>query len=766
MTTSPSQLSPTSSDGFDFEHSGSAASGPQGSSPPQCRDRSDSGSHGHSDSHHHNGEHHNGVTKLGRVKSIDTCRVCGDGPARMHYGVPTCFGCKGFFRRTLKRTKEYTCRYNNNCVVDRYERNSCRYCRFKRCLDVGMDPKAVRPDRDAAGRTHPIRHRRTRPSLGDIATMEEDEEDTTDDWVRKLPVDMRTLLMQIMNIELMVARGDATNEDPKTLYPLPYTSLRQILNDPTLLDGKRTEMRYDPYRQVQPDELTAIAHRRLIATIDTVDHLCALMDLHNTEDKVSLVKAAYAPLALFCSVAYTTKCTKDRNVLCLCCFGYVPRGVDRTFEEPYHLANRIVDRTLDELVEPFRAFNFKEQEVALMKAIIVLNPHLRCLSTEASEQVADLRDRIQETLYNVVRESHPKEVASSRFGNLLLFLPSVMMLGSLMYENLQFVQSFGKHQIDPLLGELLDNIEPVSGDGVNVDDVLSDYVSDHNSDHNGYLKQSESTASLSSLASHASSSASSFDYYYDRRGSDEQQITVTSASSLPSLQSQQPQQQQTLATNDSDPDYNLTLTADTFSGMRQAIQTTMDVDMECQQVATTDPGKRKINWSQDRNELSVGNYYSNGSCASSTASVCTNSSSQRPFFFLEPSNPSAQAQPTQAPPMGAHTVGGTKHVFTVERTRDPNLYTAPQKMGSCSMGAFQVGSYQAPSQLMQQQHFAQQQQMQFAAPNGCVGDAGSEQYNATISKSQSYPYFLAAQQQQQMNPPAGYCNGNYGHPQQ
>ena len=84
------------------------------------------------------------------------------------------------------------------------ERNSCRYCRFKRCLDVGMDPKAVRPDRDAAGRTHPIRHRRTRPSLGDIATMEEDEEDTTDDWVRKLPVDMRTLLMQIMNIELMV----------------------------------------------------------------------------------------------------------------------------------------------------------------------------------------------------------------------------------------------------------------------------------------------------------------------------------------------------------------------------------------------------------------------------------------------------------------------------------------------------------------------------------------------------------------------------------
>lgn len=29
-----------------------------------------------------------------------------------------------------------------------------------------------------------------------------------------------------------------------------------------------------------------LAHRRLIATVDTIDHLCALMDLHNTRDKV------------------------------------------------------------------------------------------------------------------------------------------------------------------------------------------------------------------------------------------------------------------------------------------------------------------------------------------------------------------------------------------------------------------------------------------------------------------------------------------------
>lgn len=45
-------------------------------------------------------------------------------------------------------------------------------------------------------------------------------------------------------------------------------------------------MRYETYKQVQAEEFIAIAHRRLIAVIDMVDHLCSLMDLHHIEDKV------------------------------------------------------------------------------------------------------------------------------------------------------------------------------------------------------------------------------------------------------------------------------------------------------------------------------------------------------------------------------------------------------------------------------------------------------------------------------------------------
>lgn len=131
---------------------------------------------------------------------------------------------------------------------------------------------------------------------------------------------------------------------------------------------------------------------------------------------------------------------------------------------------------------------------------VYFHSDLRTLSNEAAEQVADLRDRVQETLYNVVRESHPKEVASSRFGNLLLFLPTINMLGSTMYENFQFLQSFSNRHVDPLLRELCDTLDPIQDPGVNPDELLSVSSGDF-SDKDRGMNHSQSNSSISSMAS-------------------------------------------------------------------------------------------------------------------------------------------------------------------------------------------------------------------------------------------------------------------------
>ncbi|KAJ8311599.1 LOW QUALITY PROTEIN: hypothetical protein KUTeg_010954 [Tegillarca granosa] len=52
------------------------------------------------------------------------CKVCGDKSSGVHYGVITCEGCKGFFRRSQAGPVNYQCPRNKNCVIDRFGRMS------------------------------------------------------------------------------------------------------------------------------------------------------------------------------------------------------------------------------------------------------------------------------------------------------------------------------------------------------------------------------------------------------------------------------------------------------------------------------------------------------------------------------------------------------------------------------------------------------------------------------------------------------------------
>ncbi|KAM8902864.1 nuclear receptor subfamily 4 group A member 2-like [Spinachia spinachia] len=80
----------------------------------------------------------------GPLSAEGLCAVCGDSAACQHYGVRTCEGCKGFFKRTVQKNAKYVCLAAKSCPVDKRRRNRCQHCRFQKCLAVGMVKEVVR----------------------------------------------------------------------------------------------------------------------------------------------------------------------------------------------------------------------------------------------------------------------------------------------------------------------------------------------------------------------------------------------------------------------------------------------------------------------------------------------------------------------------------------------------------------------------------------------------------------------------------------------
>ncbi|CAF0936686.1 unnamed protein product [Didymodactylos carnosus] len=86
----------------------------------------------------------NGKTGNNGLSIHVPCKVCGDEASGFHYGVDSCEGCKGFFRRCITQGMSHRCTNNLACEITPFSRNSCQYCRLKKCFEVGMSREASR----------------------------------------------------------------------------------------------------------------------------------------------------------------------------------------------------------------------------------------------------------------------------------------------------------------------------------------------------------------------------------------------------------------------------------------------------------------------------------------------------------------------------------------------------------------------------------------------------------------------------------------------
>ncbi|CAD5208121.1 unnamed protein product [Bursaphelenchus xylophilus] len=113
------------------------------------------------------------------IRGVLLCQVCSDKASGFHYGVTSCEGCKGFFRRSIQQKIKYReCTKGQRCAIVRNNRNRCQDCRLKKCMAVGMSRDAVRfgrvPKREKVKMVEEMQRATVRSQIDTLAVELED----------------------------------------------------------------------------------------------------------------------------------------------------------------------------------------------------------------------------------------------------------------------------------------------------------------------------------------------------------------------------------------------------------------------------------------------------------------------------------------------------------------------------------------------------------------------------------------------------------------
>ncbi|XP_042564291.1 retinoic acid receptor RXR-alpha-B isoform X2 [Clupea harengus] len=330
---------------------------------------------------------------LSLALSKHICAICGDRSSGKHYGVYSCEGCKGFFKRTVRKDLTYTCRENKHCQIDKRQRNRCQYCRYHKCLAMGMKREAVQEERQR-GRER---------SDGEAESSGVNEE---------MPVE------KILEAEVAV--------EPKTDT---YTA-----GSP----GAPSTPPNDPVTNI-----CQAADRQLFTLVEWAKRIPHFSELA-LDDQVILLRAGWNEL-LIASFSHRSIAVKDGILLAT--------GL-HVHRNSAHSAGvgAIFDRVLTELVSKMRDMQVDKSELGCLRAIVLFNPDSKGLSNPADIEV--LRERVYASLEAYCKQKYPEQ--PGRFAKLLLRLPALRSIGLKCLEHLFFFKLIGDTPIDTFLMEMLE----------------------------------------------------------------------------------------------------------------------------------------------------------------------------------------------------------------------------------------------------------------------------------------------------------------------
>ncbi|GMT23259.1 hypothetical protein PFISCL1PPCAC_14556 [Pristionchus fissidentatus] len=368
-----------------------------------------------------------------RMNLPDKCAVCGDTALKMHYGVLSCFGCKGFFRRAVRSGRnKYVCRATKNCNVSKQDRNGCRYCRFRACLRAGMNPDAVRPDREDLRRSCKVeegeRERRSSFSSSNSSSPKampslirtNSVQMSAEDWTRTLNEQERSVLFGLSRIARNIDELEGASFSGIDDFSLKSLVAFRSLSGSTLNTTFSTLDR----------SLTSIW--RILNVVDWVEGLVKMFEVEKSRvsitvhDKACLVQHSFMPLTLLSELS-SIAARSRMNELIAVRTAMQAMGLDLS-------SNELLRRLTCETLVPLRHSSLSSTDLLLLRAIIVFNPECPGLFSMATFRIREIRSRLFDLLFQSISHTRPSSSlsAASNYGQVVsLLAPLTLVSGDI-----------------------------------------------------------------------------------------------------------------------------------------------------------------------------------------------------------------------------------------------------------------------------------------------------------------------------------------------
>ncbi|XP_041977016.1 ecdysone-inducible protein E75 isoform X1 [Aricia agestis] len=333
------------------------------------------------------------------------CRVCGDKASGFHYGVHSCEGCKGFFRRSIQQKIQYRpCTKNQQCSILRINRNRCQYCRLKKCIAVGMSRDAVRfgrvPKREKARILAAMQQSSSSRAQEQAAAAELDDAPRLLARVVRAHLDTCEFTRDRVAAMRARARDCPTYSQPTLACPL------------------------NPAPELQSEKEFSQRFAHVIRGVIDFAGLIPGFQLLTQDDKFTLLKSG-----LFDALFVRLICMFDAPLNSIICLN--GQLMKRDSIQSGANARFLVDSTF-KFAERMNSMNLTDAEIGLFCAIVLITPDRPGLRNV--ELVERMHARLKACLQTVISQNRPDRPGFLR--ELIDTLPDLRTLSTLHTEKL------------------------------------------------------------------------------------------------------------------------------------------------------------------------------------------------------------------------------------------------------------------------------------------------------------------------------------------